>query len=272
MKAIDLEPLFDYEISLNEQNDVMITVPGYYKGAPEDAVVLYDGGDHAILIRNPQQSILCDSIHPEVKQFVRDSREVLIYEPDTGREYYAVVENSDIGEVTEEAIRLHDYRFRYHPYPQMTQTFDQGEEVCACCKKTVNLFYRGRRLKEDETETIVCPSCIEDMSPLKSDFTLWPYDTRMDKSCQVMEGWGQVIGATPPFLHRGAPVAFWPYHCNELGIFLGKLEAEDVQGVLREELKETWDDEEYSAYLFKCPPCKKHYIYLLKNNEGTVAN
>ena len=70
-----------------------------------------------------------------------------------------------------------------------------------------------------------------------------------------------------------------------MGIYLGKIEVGDIDAALWDELRETWDNEwneyddtdfddmykkllnnEYSAYLFKCPQCEKHYIYLLENN------
>lgn len=42
--------------------------------------IIYDGNDHAILIRNPEQKIILDYINPEVRDKLRKAQEVIVVE------------------------------------------------------------------------------------------------------------------------------------------------------------------------------------------------
>ena len=50
------------------------------EGEPNSPVLIYDGGDHALLYRTPQSSVLLDFIHPEVRPFLLKAKQVLIAE------------------------------------------------------------------------------------------------------------------------------------------------------------------------------------------------
>ena len=47
---------------------------------PESPVLIYDGGDHALLYRTPRLSVLLDFVHPEVRPFLLKAKQVLIVE------------------------------------------------------------------------------------------------------------------------------------------------------------------------------------------------
>ena len=63
------------------------------EGEPNSPVLIYDGGDHALLYRTPQSSVLLDFIHPEVRPYLLKANQVLIAETknyQVTREYTAV--------------------------------------------------------------------------------------------------------------------------------------------------------------------------------------
>ena len=81
-----------YEIHLNKHNELMISLHAR-SPEPQSAVLIYDGGDHALLYRTPQSSVLLDFIHPEVRPFLLKAEQVLIAETQNFqvvREYTAV--------------------------------------------------------------------------------------------------------------------------------------------------------------------------------------
>ena len=47
---------------------------------PSNPQVIYDGMDHAIFVRNANQKIILDYIHPDVRERLRHSSEVVIVE------------------------------------------------------------------------------------------------------------------------------------------------------------------------------------------------
>ena len=47
---------------------------------PSSPQIIYDGRDHAIFLRNSEQKIILDYIHPEVREKLRHSSEVVIVE------------------------------------------------------------------------------------------------------------------------------------------------------------------------------------------------
>lgn len=50
------------------------------KDNPNSPRIIYDGKDHAIFVRNPEQRIILDYIHPEIRDSLRKSIEVMVVE------------------------------------------------------------------------------------------------------------------------------------------------------------------------------------------------
>lgn len=50
------------------------------KDAPEAPSIIYDGGDHALFIRNGEQKIVLDYINPDVREKLRHTEEVVVVE------------------------------------------------------------------------------------------------------------------------------------------------------------------------------------------------
>lgn len=81
-----------YEIHLNKFDEVMISMHAR-DDEPVSPVLIYDGGDHALLYRTPQSSVLLDFIHPEARPYLLKANQVLIAETKDyaiTREYTAV--------------------------------------------------------------------------------------------------------------------------------------------------------------------------------------
>ena len=47
---------------------------------PQATKIIYDGKDHAIFLRNNEQKIILDYIHPDVRDKLRKARQVVIVE------------------------------------------------------------------------------------------------------------------------------------------------------------------------------------------------
>lgn len=47
---------------------------------PDCPRIIYDGNDHAIFVRNSDQNIILDYVHPEVREKLRQAREVIVVE------------------------------------------------------------------------------------------------------------------------------------------------------------------------------------------------
>lgn len=50
------------------------------EGDPVSPVLLYDGGEHALLYRRPEQSVLLDFIHPDARPYLFACDKVLVSE------------------------------------------------------------------------------------------------------------------------------------------------------------------------------------------------
>lgn len=81
-----------YEIHLNKRGEIMISVRAK-EDEPSSPVLLYDGGEHALLYRTPENTILLDFIHPDARSALYEAPSVLIAETKrfkVVREYEAV--------------------------------------------------------------------------------------------------------------------------------------------------------------------------------------
>ncbi len=50
------------------------------KDSPHNPQILYDGYDHAVFVRGPEEKIILDYINPQVRDKLRKSREVIVVE------------------------------------------------------------------------------------------------------------------------------------------------------------------------------------------------
>jgi hypothetical protein len=72
-----------YEIRTNEQGRlcaVLFPPEGGYPGEPDKPQVVYDGGEHAILYKNRETSVVLDYINPAARKKLAGEQKMLIVE------------------------------------------------------------------------------------------------------------------------------------------------------------------------------------------------
>lgn len=50
------------------------------KNHPDEPRIIYDGQDHAIFLRSPEEKIILDYIHPEIREQLRNAKRVIMVE------------------------------------------------------------------------------------------------------------------------------------------------------------------------------------------------
>lgn len=78
-----------YEIIKNAAGEIMILIT-YRAGGPENPLILYDGGEEALLYRSRESSVMLGNIHVEARPLMKVVAEVLMVEVEgneVAREY-----------------------------------------------------------------------------------------------------------------------------------------------------------------------------------------
>lgn len=78
----DCEPLVIgyYDILENDDKDLLFVIPYSGSGcdkAPEDAKLFYDGGKHSVLKDKSLPLLICDNLHPAVRENLSQQKEIL---------------------------------------------------------------------------------------------------------------------------------------------------------------------------------------------------
>lgn len=68
-----------YEFHLNKNNELMVSLKNREEN-PENPVLIYDGGEHALFYRKENQVILLDFIHPQIRPYLKDTKNILFSE------------------------------------------------------------------------------------------------------------------------------------------------------------------------------------------------
>ncbi|MCR5094067.1 MAG: CbrC family protein [Lachnospiraceae bacterium] len=280
----EIEPLCVYNILKNDDEELMILVPGYHRGEPIEPEIHYHGGQHAILSRGPHQNLLMEELNPEIRGALAASEYVLVMEIDTKRRYAAALVSDEVGPLGRTILEAHRYYFPFHPYPVSNGTFNIGDAVCDYCHTPVRIYYKGPTDKAGVK--CACPSCIENGEMIPYDESFFP---EIDERCINREHWMDVYGGSPPYQSGGRVPPVWGVHCEGLGVYLGRLEIEDLIPELLEELKETWDselniysDEEPDrvfadlekstergeVHLFRCSKCHKVFCLFIRSDTA----
>lgn len=90
-KKVEQEKKFD--ILKNPAGDLLIVIRARMT-SEEKPTIIYDGGDHALLYRNSDNTIVLDYINPAVRTNLSGASKVLIVEAQGGsivREYFSTV-------------------------------------------------------------------------------------------------------------------------------------------------------------------------------------
>jgi hypothetical protein len=68
-----------YDILQNADGDLLFCVRTR-DGEPEEPKIVYSGGEHALFYRRPDQMIVLDYIHPDIRASLGKAEEVLVAE------------------------------------------------------------------------------------------------------------------------------------------------------------------------------------------------
>lgn len=290
------EPLTNYHFLVNDEDEIMAAIPGYFPGEPDSPVILYDGGDDAIFIRNGNDSLLLDCIHSEVRPMLESTDSVLIWELDSKYQYQADVIHRSIKDELRQVRSEMACSFPLHPFPIHTGAFIRERTVCSICGRGTGLSFRAGLLhcrKPQEENSPICPSCIQSgraAQTLGGCFT--PVYRLNDPETGNAD---EVMFRTPSYYAAGS-VGYWPDHCGSACIYLGKILLEDMNPELFTELfnldeaSDAGQDgaSEHDAspryneglriladiqagkcepHMFRCPKCNRHILQLAETEE-----
>lgn len=62
------------------KNGEMVVVIEFRGASPENPVIFYDGGHHALFHRSHEISVILDYLHPEVRQKLKDRSDITVLE------------------------------------------------------------------------------------------------------------------------------------------------------------------------------------------------
>lgn len=82
-----------YDIYRNEEGGLLFAISDR-GNEPQSPKIIYDGGQHALLYRTPEKVIVLDYVHPDIRDELKETPQVLIVEADSDdiiREYEAPV-------------------------------------------------------------------------------------------------------------------------------------------------------------------------------------
>ena len=82
----------NFNILQNESGNLLFLVKSR-KDEPVDPVIVYDGGEHALLYRNNNNTVILDDIHPAVRKTLRRKKQVLVVETNNGNIVHEYIAN-----------------------------------------------------------------------------------------------------------------------------------------------------------------------------------
>ncbi|MGD9637727.1 MAG: hypothetical protein AB7U85_01540 [Alphaproteobacteria bacterium] len=132
----------DYIIAINKEREVLISMPLLYD-MPEKAVIIYDGGDHALLKRNKDTSVLLDYVTPEFKYYTPRSDKLYIAEFGGKLNDFSTVRWTYIARILNEELPITDLPpSREEIFEKLEQAKIDGnlEEVAAQLAEEYDLF------------------------------------------------------------------------------------------------------------------------------------
>lgn len=180
-----------------------------------------------------------------------------------------------VAEMNTRRERLKDLpRFKYHPDPLSTGSFEEGEEkICPCCGNKSKVYYSSFPYCTEDVEYI-CPTCISNGEAAKKFDAIfvsnaeWHGEPDKEKDDELFR-------RTPGYLSWQGE--HWLSCCDDYCAYMGtvgtrELKAMDIaEEVIAEyeERDEFADVEEYlvkdgsmCGYLFKCLHCGKYHLYV----------
>ena len=68
-----------FVVATDEDNELYIFIEAK-KDHPDNPRIIYDGNDHAVFLRRPDEKIILDYINPEIRGELRKSKQVVMVE------------------------------------------------------------------------------------------------------------------------------------------------------------------------------------------------
>ncbi len=278
MKPEYCEPLAWYNILTNDDDELLIMLPGYYEGEPDFPVIWYDGKENAVFQRRKgEQCLLLDMVHKDMRPQLKKAKNVIIKEVDSQYEYYADVEEKEVKHFAKQALALHDYIYNLHPYPQRTGAFEIVHARCDICKRKTALAYRGE-LYPLEGEYTICPKCIASGKAAKRKNATFTAAFRVP--IPGLLGDETILCNTPPIKTLSKSAPNWLCHCGKPAVYLGRVRMEDLGDKIWDEIVDNWDYslsdvdvvrhgeiraavacKEVEGHLFRCSKCNGHLMF-----------
>jgi len=166
--------------------------------------------------------------------------------------------------------------FRYHPNPEQTGVIVKEEIICEGCGNKSEYNYVGPIYSPHDIQQL-CPWCIKNGTAAEKLDASFQQD--FDQSVKSEAAIEELVKRTPGyFTWQGE---YWPSHCNDFCAFLGDVDGDGIQALLRKgdpvleealkeeaELYRLAEDEFLKAlngaicgYLFQCLNCRGHKLY-----------
>ena len=180
-----------------------------------------------------------------------------------------------VAEMNARRERLKDLpRFKYHPDPLSTGSFEEGEEkICPCCGNKSKVYYSSFPYCTEDVEYI-CPTCISNGEAAKKFDAIfvnnaeWHGEPDKEKDDELFR-------RTPGYLSWQGE--HWLSCCDDYCAYIGTVGTRELKAMYiaeeviaeYEERDEFADVEEYlvkdgsmCGYLFKCLHCGKYHLYV----------
>ena len=180
-----------------------------------------------------------------------------------------------VAEMNARRERLKDLpRFKYHPDPLSTGSFEEGEEkICPCCGNKSKVYYSSFPYCTEDLEYI-CPTCISNGEAAKKFDAIfvnnaeWHGEPDKEKDDELFR-------RTPGYLSWQGE--HWLSCCDDYCAYIGTVGTRELKAMYiaeeviaeYEERDEFADVEEYlvkdgsmCGYLFKCLHCGKYHLYV----------
>lgn len=173
-------------------------------------------------------------------------------------------------------------KFKYHPDPIATGSFQANQTICASCGELRPYSYVGSVYAEADLENLICPWCISDgqaHDKFGVEFTdidaVGGFDSSAPVPIEVKE---EIAFRTPGF--NGWQHEHWLVHCADACAFLGPAGRTELEIINSQELNDSiradanLDSEEFpgyfeklnkekgpTAYIFRCLHCGTYLGY-----------
>lgn len=165
-------------------------------------------------------------------------------------------------------------KFRYHPDPLTTESFEEGPpEVCPCCGKESTIYYSSFPYSVEDVEHL-CPECIASGEAAKKFDAQFVQDAEWEGEVDVAKS-KELFERTPGYLSWQGE--HWLSCCNDYCTYLGTVGTQELEemGIADEVLEEyemrheytdireyLYKDGDLCGYLFRCLHCGKYHIYV----------